>query len=133
MSLRKVNYVIAACDACGNLDWWQNTDADRPPHFETPAIARKQLADDYGWRIERRLDGRHKMFCPKCAERGDCELYGCDWPTAGDGDVRLQTCHRCTRVRRADDPPADHPDFSVSALPQWLADLDAELFPEEAI
>lgn len=131
MSFRKVTYVTAACDACRSKDWWHGTDADRPPHFETPAEARKQLADDYGWRIERHIDGRHKMFCPACVDLGDCELYGCAWPEPGD-EVRLQTCHRCSRVKRADDPPADHPDFSVSAMPKWLADLDAELFPEGA-
>jgi hypothetical protein len=125
MGFRKVTYVLAVCDVCGP-DWWTST-ADSAPLFDSQAAARAELAAGYGWRIERQLSGRVRMFCPSCAVRSDCELYGHDWPEVGDG--RLACCLRCSRVRRDEAPPAAHPDAAVTGgLPGWLADLEVALF-----
>jgi hypothetical protein len=126
MSFRKVMVTLASCDACGP-DWWHSTADSAPRLPSNHAAARRRLAEEYGWRIERLSTGRHLMFCPSCAVRSDCDLYGHDWPT-DLGSGRLQACHRCNRVRRDLTPPPGHPEALPEQLPGWLAALDTELF-----
>lgn len=130
MTLRRVTYVTATCDGCGPKCWHNQPDA--PPLFADPATARKQLTDEYGWRIVHRVNGRHLMVCPQCANRVECELFGCEDPGGPGGELRLKACSRCGRVRRADAPPAGHPDSLPEVdLPDWMVALDASLFPKE--
>lgn len=125
MGLRRITVTIAVCDKCGT-DWWKDT-ADTAPTFPTPAHARLTLLDEYGWRIDKQLDGRHRMYCPSCAVRSECELNGCDWPTATG---RLAVCSRCSRIRRDDQPPTGHPDRVEDTMPGWLADLETRIFAD---
>jgi hypothetical protein len=131
MTLRKISVIVAACDACGP-GWWKDATGE-PPHFENHAAARKLLVDEYGWTIVKQTDGRHRMYCPGCAGRSECDRDGCAWPKdQPEGDpARLQVCSRCGRVQRADTPPAGHPDTVVTGLAGWLAELDAIEWPAE--
>jgi hypothetical protein len=104
VSFDKQYCFLPVCDGCGN-DCWET---EICPHYASEREARHELAAAYEWRITRRLDGRFEMLC-----------------------------HRCGQVRR-DFPPAPGHLESVTAElsetdEEFLAALDAELFPEEAI
>lgn len=149
MALEKITCITASCDHCGD-GWWKGDPEDNGcPHFVTEAAARKQLADSYEWKIERQLDGRFLMLCNSCAAKDDCQRLGHAWDTVSFDDpdptvpdhVRLRPpavmCTRCSRVRRDEHPPAGHPDSMEIVLSdadeEFLAAVDEELFPEEAM
>lgn len=145
MSFDKQYCFIAICDGCGPACW----ETEIAPHFASEAEARRELAAQYEWRIERELTGRFRMLCGRCADKQDCARYGCDTYVAEvDPDAETQKrweqdhpfpivmCRRCLRVIRDDAPTgADHPDSMDKDLPveqeALLAELDRLTWPAD--
>jgi hypothetical protein len=139
MTFEKATYVVASCDGCGP-DWWEGT-ADTPPIFASKGTARRELAAEYEWRITQQVDGRLHMLCSTCAAKDDCVRYDHDWAPLvyrmdGYDEFFADTCRRCSVLRKIDEPPPGHPDSTTVELSdveeEFLAAVDAELFPEEA-
>lgn len=150
MSFSKVTCFVPACDDCGE-DWWENetTEGDAPPHFITKGQALKLLQEVWGWTITRHINGTVTMHCSHCAAKyTDCgrgvhawrEAPVVDWNSPVP-DEPVEMCRRCGCVRRdqkpLEVPPAGHPESMTvelgDAAEEYLAELDAELSPEEAI
>jgi hypothetical protein len=139
MSFEKQYCFIAVCDGCGPACW----EAETAPHYASKAEARRELAANYEWRIERELTGRFRMLCGRCADKQDCGKYGHDtYVPEVDPDAAAQQrweqdhpfpivmCRRCSEVLRDDAPSADHPDSMDHRLPPDLAELDRLTWPE---
>jgi hypothetical protein len=136
----KITCWQVSCDLCGP-DWWDDGEAMGSPHFVSAAAARRELAESFGWRITRLIDGRFRMICGSCAEKQDCEQFGHDWSVgAGYTDARPHgdACRRCGQDRHtgpSGELPLLHPESMTGELgeaaEEWLAALDAVLFPEE--
>lgn len=139
MSFEKTVLFAVICDGCGP-DWWEGV-TDTLPLFTSHAAAARELTNDYEWRITRQIDGRHHMICSTCAGRDDCKRYGHRWfRMSADDDRRidpaLESCSRCSIIRRDNQPPAGHPDSMTAVLSdadeEWLAALDELLDPDHA-
>jgi hypothetical protein len=146
----RVTCWVPSCDSCGP-DWW-NSDIvlTGPPHFHSKPSGQRELVDTYGWQITRRIDGTKQMLCAACADKADCDELGHDWRPADldhgaeqqarwdvEHAVPVVLCARCGRVRRDFPPPPGHPETMTAEVSdadeEFLAALDAELFPEEAL
>ena len=139
MPFEKTVLFAVICDGCGP-DWWEGV-TDTLPLFISHTLAIQELTNDYEWRITRQIDGRHHMLCSACVGKRDCKDYGHRWfRMSADDDRRidptLESCHRCSIIRRDDEPPTGHPDSMTAVLSdadeEWLAALDAELDPDHA-
>ena len=138
MTWKRVTSYIPSCDGCG-FDCWGDTET--APEYTTPLIGRMDLVERHEWRVERTTAGI-VMWCSDCAAKADCEKLGHHWqPPVVDEQDPLSAllpdhCERCAIIRRTDRPEGDHPESVALELDdqaeEWLALVDAELFPEEA-
>ena len=129
----------AICDMCGT-DWWKGYE-DVQPLFVSRGAALRLLVSDFMWTITEHDDGSLAMLCAPCQQIEDCVRDGHHWVDLiytidGETNKYGETCARCSVVRSFDTPPADHPECMSIELPreqeEWLAALDAELFPDTA-
>jgi hypothetical protein len=145
MSFEEVRCLIPVCDNC-DADWNEH---DTIPHLSAInfRVAREILARDHGWTITEQPDGTHSMLCRSCSGGTGCDRGVHTWYepeldfNAPVPASPIELCQHCGCVRRDQEPlqapPAGHPESMTAELDdaaeEYLAELDAELSPEEAI
>lgn len=139
MGFRKISYLIPWCDGC-RLAWSFGDPACAegiPPHFASRAAALAQLSADYGWQIRPRRLGRPLMACRRCVIADVIPATaGRTWLLAASGWLRRLVPFGRVRRRVSAGPGPGHPESMTAVLPAaqegLLAELDAEIFPDQA-
>ena len=139
MGFRKISYLIPSCDGCG-LAWSFGDPACSdgiPPHFASRGAALAQLPAHYGWQIRPRRLARPLMACRRCAAGGVVPATaGRAWLLGAAARVRRLVPFGPVRRPAPEGLGPGHPESMTAVLPAaqegMLAELDAEIFPDQA-
>ena len=139
MAFRKISYLIPACDGCGLArSFFDPACAEGiPPHFANRAVALEYLPRDYGWQVRSRRFCRPLMACRTCAAAGVIPAGAFQqWLLLVAGWVRRVVPFGPVRRPVPAGLGPGHPESMTAELPAaqegLLAELDAEIFPDQA-